>query len=30
VTVTVYGRVPAGQNVAAGSYGDSVVATIIF
>jgi spore coat protein U-like protein len=30
VTVTVYGRVPAGQNVAAGSYSDSVVATIIF
>jgi hypothetical protein len=24
VTITVYGRVPAGQNVAAGSYGDSV------
>lgn len=30
VTVTVYGHVPAGQNVAAGSYGDSVVATIVF
>jgi spore coat protein U-like protein len=30
VTVTVYGRVPAGQNVAAGAYSDSVVATIIF
>jgi spore coat protein U-like protein len=30
VTVTVYGRVPAGQNVAAGAYADSVVATIIF
>jgi spore coat protein U-like protein len=29
-TVTVYGRLPAGQNVAAGSYTDSVVATIIF
>jgi spore coat protein U-like protein len=29
-TVTVYARLPAGQNVAAGSYGDSVVATIIF
>jgi spore coat protein U-like protein len=28
--VTVYARVPAGQNVAAGSYSDSVVATIIF
>jgi spore coat protein U domain-containing protein, fimbrial subunit CupE1/2/3/6 len=30
VTVTVYGRVPASQNVAAGSYGDTLVATIIF
>jgi spore coat protein U-like protein len=30
VTVTVYGRVPAGQNVAAGGYTDSVLATIIF
>jgi spore coat protein U-like protein len=30
VTVTVYGRVPAQQNVAAGGYSDSVVATIIF
>jgi spore coat protein U-like protein len=30
VTVTVYGRVPAGQNVASGAYNDSVVATIIF
>jgi spore coat protein U-like protein len=29
-TVTVYARLPAGQNVAAGSYNDSVVATIIF
>ena len=29
-TVTVYARLPAGQNVAAGSYSDSVVATIIF
>jgi spore coat protein U-like protein len=29
-TVTVYGQLPAGQNVAAGSYSDSVVATIIF
>lgn len=29
-TVTVYAQLPAGQNVAAGSYGDSVVATIIF
>jgi len=30
VSVQVYGRVPAGQNVAAGAYGDTVVATIIF
>jgi spore coat protein U-like protein len=30
VTVTVYGRVPAQQDVAAGGYSDSVVATIIF
>jgi spore coat protein U-like protein len=29
-TVTVYARLPAGQNVAAGGYIDSVVATIIF
>jgi len=29
-TVTVYGRVPAGQNVGVGSYSDAVVATIIF
>jgi spore coat protein U-like protein len=29
-TVTVFARLPAGQNVAVGSYGDSVVATIIF
>lgn len=28
--VTVYGRVTAGQNVAAGSYSDTVVATITF
>jgi spore coat protein U-like protein len=30
VTVTVYGRVPEGQNVAAGGYSDAVVATIIY
>jgi spore coat protein U-like protein len=30
VTVTVHAQLPAGQNVAAGSYSDSVVATIIF
>lgn len=30
VTVTVHARLPAGQNVTAGSYSDSVVATIIF
>jgi spore coat protein U-like protein len=29
-TVTVYGRISAGQNVAAGSYSDAVVATIVF
>ena len=29
-TFTVYGRVPAGQDVAAGSYNDTVVATINF
>lgn len=28
--LTVYGRVPAGQDVGAGSYSDSVVATINF
>jgi spore coat protein U-like protein len=27
-TMTVYGQVPAGQNVPAGSYGDTVVATV--
>jgi spore coat protein U-like protein len=30
VNVTVYAQLPAGQNVAAGGYSDSVVATIIF
>jgi len=29
-SVTVYGRVPAGQNVASGSYADTVVATVTF
>lgn len=29
-TVTVYGRVAAGQNVASGSYTDTVVATVTF
>jgi spore coat protein U-like protein len=29
-TLTVYGRIPAGQNVAAGAYADTVVATITF
>jgi spore coat protein U-like protein len=28
--VTVYGKVPAGQDVAAASYSDSVVSTINF
>ena len=28
--VTVYGRLPAGQNVSAGAYSDTVVATIVF
>ncbi|GAB3470394.1 Csu type fimbrial protein [Azotobacter salinestris] len=27
---TVYGRIPAGQNVAVGNYADTVVATVIF
>jgi spore coat protein U-like protein len=30
VTVTVYGRIPAGQDVSAGSYTDSVVALVLF
>lgn len=29
-SVTVYGRVPAGQNVASGAYADTVVATVTF
>jgi spore coat protein U-like protein len=30
VTLTIYGQIPAGLNVPAGSYSDTVVATIIF
>jgi spore coat protein U-like protein len=30
VTVSIFGRVPAGQNVSVGSYGDTIVATILF
>lgn len=30
VTVTVYGRIPGSQNVKAGSYADTIVATINF
>lgn len=29
-TLTVYGRIPFGQNVAAGSYADTLVVTITF
>ncbi len=29
-SVTVYGRIPAGQNVGSGSYADTVVATVTF
>ncbi len=29
-SVTVYGRIPAGQNVASGAYADTVVATVTF
>ncbi|WP_311266852.1 spore coat U domain-containing protein [Sphingobium sp. WCS2017Hpa-17] len=29
-TTTVYGRVPAGQNVAPGGYSDTILVTIIF
>ena len=29
-SLTVYGRIPAGQNVPAGSYSDTVVATVTF
>lgn len=28
--VTIYGKIPAAQNVPAGSYGDTVVATVTF
>lgn len=30
VTVTIFGRIPAGQDVAAGPYADSLMATIDF
>ncbi len=30
VNVTIFGRIPAGQDVAAGSYSDSIVVTIQF
>jgi spore coat protein U-like protein len=30
VTLTIYGRIPAGQDVSAGTYTDTVVATINF
>jgi len=30
VTVTIYGRIPAGQNVSVGSYTDTITATINF
>ena len=30
VTVPIYGRVPAGQIVTAGTYGDTIVITILF
>jgi len=30
VTVTVYGRIPASQNVSAGAYTDTITATINF
>lgn len=29
-TRTVYGRIPAGQNVTAGTYGDTLVVTVTF
>jgi len=29
-TATVYARIPAGQNVAFGSYGDTLIATVTF
>jgi spore coat protein U-like protein len=30
VALTVYGKVPAAQNVPVASYGDTVVATVTF
>ena len=29
-TTTVYGRIPAGQNVPPGSYSDTILVTVIF
>ncbi len=29
-TFTAYGRLPAGQNVSAGAYSDTIVATVVF
>ncbi len=30
VSVTIYGRIPTGQDVTAGSYADTITATILF
>jgi len=30
VVVTIFGRIPAGQDVTAGTYGDSVTLTLVF
>jgi spore coat protein U-like protein len=29
-TLTVYGRIPAGQNVAAGAYADTIIVTVTY
>lgn len=29
-SATIYGRIPAGQNVAAGSYGDTITVTVTY